>query len=176
MQRWCCLRQIVTRSLLSRLPPSQSLGRARWYFAIFSSIEFQVAYAASGLIFVKSNFPAFKKSLWSDYIQQRAHKEHLVAPGSVEPHPHGVGVFASTKPSSHQCRLSIAGRRNDGHDPITHGQGAIARCATAAVVRSGGPSTTAWEDDAAKWGERNLALGWSSLHTLKRRTKTLFHV
>ncbi len=35
----------------------------------------------------------------------------------------GVGVFASTKPSSHQCRLAIAGRRNDGHDPITHGQG-----------------------------------------------------
>ena len=36
---------------------------------------------------------------------------------------HTGGVFASTKPSSHQCRLAIAGRRNDGHDPITHGQG-----------------------------------------------------
>ena len=59
----------------------------------------------------------------SDRIQQGANKEHLVAPGSIESHPHGVCVFASAKPSAHQCRLAIADRRNDGHDPIMHGQG-----------------------------------------------------
>ncbi len=73
----------------------------------------------------------------------------------------GVGVFASTKPSSHQCRLAIAGRRNDGHDPITHGQGRnrLPRNRGRRQVR-GAPSTTAWEDAEAKWGQRNLALGW----------------
>lgn len=39
-------------------------------------------------------------------------------------------------------------------------KGAIARRATVAIVWSGGtPSTTAWEDGAVKWGQRNVALG-----------------
>ncbi|HEY1090146.1 MAG TPA: hypothetical protein VGE47_03570, partial [Burkholderiaceae bacterium] len=33
----------------------------------------------------------------SDRIQQGANKEHLVAPESIESHPHGVCVFASAK-------------------------------------------------------------------------------